>query len=54
MTYWGHERACVCRDDDFQLLPHKFAHIRRVNALLRLSVPVLLTPLELIGEVDLP
>ena len=33
---------------------NKFGHIRRVNALLGLSVPVLLTPLELIGEVDLP
>ena len=33
---------------------NKFAHIRRVNVLLGLSVPALVTPLELIGEVDLP
>ncbi|MFP4058706.1 MAG: type II toxin-antitoxin system VapC family toxin [Candidatus Brocadiia bacterium] len=33
---------------------NKFAHIRRTNALLRLAVPELVTPLELTGEVDLP
>lgn len=29
---------------------NKFGHIRRVNALLGLFVPVLATPLELLGE----
>ncbi|MFC1806257.1 type II toxin-antitoxin system VapC family toxin [Planctomycetota bacterium] len=33
---------------------NKFDHIRRVNTLLGLAVPALVTPLELIGEVDLP
>jgi len=31
---------------------NKFAHIRRVNTLLGLAVPFLLTPLELMGEED--
>jgi hypothetical protein len=29
---------------------NKFGHIRRVNALLGLPVPQLVTPLEMIGE----
>mgnify|MGYP006175646485 CR=1 FL=1 len=29
---------------------NKFGHIRRVNSLLGLYVPVLATPLELLGE----
>jgi predicted nucleic acid-binding protein len=33
---------------------NKFAHIRRVNALLGLFVPALVTPLELLGEAELP
>ena len=31
---------------------NKFAHIRRVNAMLGLFVPSLVTPLELLGEVE--
>jgi len=31
---------------------NKFAHIRRVNSLLGLFVPALVTPLELLGEVE--
>lgn len=31
---------------------NKFGHIRRVNSLLGLFVPELVTPLELLGEVD--
>ncbi len=33
---------------------NKFGHIRRVNNLLGLYVPVLATPLELLGESDEP
>lgn len=33
---------------------NKFAHIRRVNAILGLFVPELVTPLELLGEMELP
>lgn len=33
---------------------NKFAHIRRVNGLLGLSVPAIVTPLELLGEVEIP
>jgi len=33
---------------------NKFAHIRRVNALLGLHSPALVTPLELMGEEDSP
>jgi predicted nucleic acid-binding protein len=33
---------------------NKFGHIRRVNNLLGLYVPVLVTPLELLGEDDEP
>jgi predicted nucleic acid-binding protein len=33
---------------------NKFGHIRRVNNLLGLYVPVLVTPLELLGEEDEP
>ncbi len=33
---------------------NKFAHIRRVNALLGLHSPALITPLELMGEEDGP
>jgi hypothetical protein len=31
---------------------NKFGHLRRVNGLLGLYVPVLATPLELLGEID--
>jgi predicted nucleic acid-binding protein len=31
---------------------NKFGHLRRVNALLGIYVPVLATPLELLGEID--
>lgn len=31
---------------------HKFGHIRRVNTMLGLFVPALVTPLELLGEVE--
>jgi len=31
---------------------HKFAHIRRINTLLGLHVPVVVTPLELMGEIS--
>jgi hypothetical protein len=31
---------------------NKFGHLRRVNGLLGLYVPVLATPLELLGESD--
>lgn len=31
---------------------NKFEHLRRVNGLLGLYVPVLATPLELLGEID--
>ncbi len=33
---------------------NKFAHIRRVNAMLGLFVPSLVTPLELLGEIESP
>ncbi|MCY4467491.1 MAG: type II toxin-antitoxin system VapC family toxin [Thiotrichales bacterium] len=33
---------------------NKFAHIRRVNGILGLFVPSLITPLELIGEMESP
>jgi predicted nucleic acid-binding protein len=33
---------------------NKFAHIRRVNGMLALFVPALVTPLELLGESDEP
>ena len=33
---------------------NKFAHIRRVNGMLGLFVPALVTPLELLGEVASP
>lgn len=33
---------------------NKFGHIRRVNALLELFVPALVTPLELLGGSDEP
>ena len=33
---------------------NKFAHIRRVNGMLGLFVPMLITPLELLGEVESP
>ena len=33
---------------------NKFDHIRRVNALLGLAVPALVTPLELMGEAVMP
>jgi len=33
---------------------NKFEHIRRVNTLLGLSVPALVTPLELMGEEEMP
>ena len=33
---------------------NKFAHIRRVNGILGLFVPALVTPLELLGEKELP
>jgi predicted nucleic acid-binding protein len=33
---------------------NKFAHIRRVNGLLGLFVPTLVTPLELLGEKETP
>ena len=33
---------------------NKFEHIRRVNGILGLFVPTLVTPLELIGEDTLP
>ena len=33
---------------------NKFDHIRRVNAILGLQTPDLVTPLELIGEVQMP
>ncbi len=33
---------------------NKFAHIRRVNAMLGLFVPSLVTPLELLGETESP
>lgn len=33
---------------------NKFAHIRRVNAILGLFVPSLVTPLELLGETEPP
>lgn len=33
---------------------NKFGHIRRVNAILGLFVPALVTPLELLGESDEP
>jgi predicted nucleic acid-binding protein len=33
---------------------NKFDHIRRVNTLLGLAVPALVTPLELMGEVEMP
>ena len=33
---------------------NKFSHIRRVNALLGLPVPLLVTPLELMGGEQLP
>ena len=33
---------------------NKFGHIRRVNAMLGLFVPALVTPLELLGESDEP
>ncbi len=33
---------------------NKFDHIRRVNTLLGLPVRLLLTPLELMGEEDMP
>ena len=33
---------------------HKFAHIRRVNGILGLFVPSLVTPLELIGDTETP
>jgi len=31
---------------------NKFGHLRRINSLLGLYVPVLATPLELLGEID--
>ena len=31
---------------------NKFGHIRRINAILGLSVPALVTPLELLGDSD--
>jgi hypothetical protein len=31
---------------------NKFAHIRRINTMLSLFVPMLVTPLELVGGVD--
>lgn len=33
---------------------NKFAHIRRINVILGLFVPSLVTPLELLGDRDLP
>ena len=33
---------------------NKFAHIRRINAILGLFVPSLVTPLELLGETESP
>ena len=33
---------------------NKFSHIRRVNGILGLFVPSLITPLELLGEAELP
>jgi hypothetical protein len=33
---------------------NKFAHIRRVNGILGLFVPTLVTPLELLGEKESP
>jgi len=33
---------------------NKFEHIRRVNTLLGLAVPALVTPLELMGEGEMP
>jgi hypothetical protein len=33
-------------------LARRFGHLRRVNALLGIYVPVLATPLELLGEID--
>ena len=33
---------------------NKFAHIRRVNGMLGLFVPMLITPLELLGEIESP
>lgn len=33
---------------------NKFAHIRRINAILGLFVPAMVTPLELLGEADSP
>ena len=42
--------AVSCRYD--QTNANKFGHIRRVNAMLGLFVPALVTPLELLGGND--
>jgi hypothetical protein len=55
-----HLAVASCHKCDFMLTwncrhlanANKFAHIRRVNALLGLFVPALVTPLELLGEVE--
>jgi predicted nucleic acid-binding protein len=33
---------------------NKFPHVRRVNTLLGLAVPAIVTPLELMGELEIP